>query len=353
MNRFRLSAFPVDDYDTSIVRIEKSTMQEMGIHEGDTVKIKGVESTGAICYSVDDGFKIPNDSDITYLNEKPHILPTIRASNHVLQNINRHGAGLITVAVEKVHDRIIPAHKICLMSLNSSSDNEGFDTDKLVNLIASHNDRFYFPMPDRKYMYRYVVTEMEPADYCQITKDTKIEFVPTNPETIQSTFTGVKLEKIQDVIPIVYQELKNNVDVMMPSIEIFETGFRFYVYVKSRFDTGQQIPNGHTSIVVTLEDDIGNSYDLSSHGGGGSHSADGFEYKHEFHGKPFDSDAKHLTITLHEVLIQERFPRESSSFRQKHFIGTKDEYAEIDKFPSFCIIQGPWNTTFALKDIHK
>ena len=136
---------------------------------------------------------------------------------------------------------------------------------------------------------------------------------------------------------------------MIPSLEIFDTGFRFYLYTKSSFDSNQIVPNGSVSVVVSMEDDLGNSYDLSRHGGGGSHSQEGFEYKHEFHGKSFHSDAKHLTITLHEILIQERFPRESSSFRQKQFMGTKDEYAKIDKFPSFCIIQGPWKASFPLK----
>jgi len=102
MNRFRLSTFPVDDYDTSVVRIEKSRMQKIRIHEGDTVKISEVQSTDAICRSVDDGYGIPNDSEITYLNDNPVILPQIRASNLVLQNINRHETGLIPITVEKI-----------------------------------------------------------------------------------------------------------------------------------------------------------------------------------------------------------------------------------------------------------
>ena len=80
LNRFRLSTFPVDDYDTSVVRIEKSRMQKLGIQEEDTVKISGAQSTGAICLSVDDGYVIQNDSEITYLNDDPVILPRIRAA---------------------------------------------------------------------------------------------------------------------------------------------------------------------------------------------------------------------------------------------------------------------------------
>ena len=104
------------------------------------------------------------------------------------------------------------------------------------------------------------------------------------------------------------------------------------------------------SVVVTLEDDLGNSYDLSSHGGGGTHSNEGFEYRHEFHGEPFGPNVKNLTITLHEILMQESFPSGDPSSRRKPMRATKFEYAKIDKFPSFSIIQGPWKTSFALKN---
>ena len=350
MNRFRLSTFLVDDFDTSIVRIEKSKMREIGIRDGDTVKITGMESTGAVCSPIDDGFEMPNDSEITYINDNPVILPPIRTSNFVGRNINRLGVGLIPVTVTKMHDGTSPASKVCLMSLNSNLDNTSFDKSKMHGLIATKHDRFTFRDPEPKNNFGYMVTCVEPSDYSQITKDTAIEFVTVSPEALHTSLAGAKLEKLQEVIPIAYQKTLNNIDVMMPSIEIFHTGFRFYVYIKSDFDSDQKVLNGSVSVVVTLDDDIGNPYVLTSHGGGGSHSPQGFEYKHEFHGKPFHSDAKHLTITLHEVLIQERFPREdSSAHRQKPLMGTKEEYAKIDRFPSFFIIQGPWKAVFPVQ----
>ncbi|MCH9659174.1 hypothetical protein K0U27_10915 [archaeon] len=63
---------------------------------------------------------IPNDSEITYLNDNPVSLPQIRASNLVLQNINRHGAGLIPITVEKIHNQTVPASRVCMMLLNSN-----------------------------------------------------------------------------------------------------------------------------------------------------------------------------------------------------------------------------------------
>ena len=347
MNRFRLSTFPVDDYDTSVVRIEKSRMQEMGIHEGDTVKVSGAQSTGTICHSVEDGYVIPNDSEITYINENPVILPQIRASNLVLQNINRHGAGLIPVTVQKVHNGTIPASRVQMMLLNSH-DATNSRIEKLDKLIVSKDDRFMFHESEPHNNFGCLITSVDPADYCQITNDTKIEFVSTNPNVLRSSFGGPVLERLQNVIPIVYEETRNNVNVMIPSLEIFDTGFRFYLYIKSNFDSNQRNQGSHVSVMVTLEDDLGNSYELSSHGGGGSHSVEGFEYKHEFHGETFRPNVKNITITLHEILMQESFPSGDPSFRRKPMRATKFEYAKIDKFPSFFIIQGLWKTTFAL-----
>ena len=350
MKRFRILPPLVDDIDTTIVRIEKNKMQKLGIREGDTVKITGSQSSGAVCLAVEDGFKMSNDSDITYLTADPVILPTIRASNFVGTNVNFHDTGLIPVNVEKVFDGTRPARKVCLMSLNSNSDDKQFDKKKLDMLIVCKNNKLYFYSQDRKSNFGYLVTCVEPANYSQIAKDTVIEFVRINPDTIGSSFQGKDLKKIQNVVPIVYEETLNNVNVVIPSLEIFDNGIRFYLYIKSNFDPHQIISNGSISIVVTLNDDLGTSYALSNLGGGGSRSPNGFEHKYVFRGKQLHADAKCLTITLHEILIQERFPREvhNPPFVHKLMRGTKEEYANIDKFPSFFIISGPWQTTFSL-----
>lgn len=350
MNRFRMLPPTVDDLDTTIVRIEKSNMKKIGLRDGDTVKITGMRSSGAVCYAINDGFKMSNDSEITYLSNNPVILPSIRVGNFVGQNINRHGSGLIPLSVEKISDGTIPASKVCLMSLSSGSVNENFDKSKLDALIVCKNDRLRFQDPVKTNNFGFIITCVEPADYSQITNDTIIEFAEINPNIIHSSFNGTKLKKLQTVIPITYQETLNNVEVTIPSFEIYDTGIRFYLYVKSNFEQQPPFQNGPTSVVVTLEDDLGNLYELIRHGGGGSSSPNSFEYKHDFHCKPLHPDVKQITITLHEILIQESFPRENPrSHRQRmQMTGTKDEYASIDKFPSFFIISGPWKTTFSL-----
>ena len=350
MERFRMLPPPVDDIDTSIVRIEKSKMQKLGIREGDTVKVSGPQSTGALCLAVKDGFKLPNDSEITYLSDDPVILPAIRVSNFVAANVNVHGSGLIPVDVEKVCDGTRPARRVCLMRRNSNSDDNLFDRKKLDALIVCENNRLQVHSQDGKSIFGYLVTGVEPANYSQITKDTTIEFAKINQDAIDSPFQDKMLKKIQGVVPIVYEETLHNVNVIIPSLEIFGNGVRFYLYLKSSFDHRQTVPNGSISIVVTLNDDLGTSYALGSFGGGGSYSPEGFELEYAFRGRRLHADANHLTITLHEILIQEQFPRggDRPPFRHRLMRGTKEEYASIGKFPAYAIVSGPWQTTFPL-----
>jgi len=187
MHRFRLAAVPVDDYDTTNARIERGRMRELGVRDGDTIKITGPKSSGAVCRPVEDGFKLPNDSDVTYLSPDHVILPQIRVSNIVALNITGGGSGLIPVTVEKVHDGTVPAARVCMMSMNSNQDDACFDRGRLDKLVVCRNDRPYFQDAEPKNHFSYQVTCVEPVDYSQIMSDTAAEFVPANPAAARSS----------------------------------------------------------------------------------------------------------------------------------------------------------------------
>lgn len=352
MDAFRTFSPIADDLDTTIVRIEKNQMQKLGISEGDTVKVTGAKSAGALCHSIDDGFKMSQDSDIVYASSDTDILPQLRASNFVAGNITKHGsAGMVPVTLEKIHDGVKAANKVLLMSLDSGSKINAFDKSKLNRVIVCKNNKFYFRNSEPQKNFAFLVTGVEPSDYCQINKDTTVEVVPIKTDVIHTSFDGVGLEKIQEVIPITYQNTLHNVTVTVPSLEIFDTGFRFYVYAKGEFDENSLIPNGHVSIIVTMHDDADSGYELYHKGGGGSQSPTGFDHRHEFRGPAIGTDASQLTIMLKEIIIQAQFPRLGKNPRMGRMIarGTKEEYEKIEKFPSFFIISGPWKVTFPLK----
>lgn len=75
------------------------------------------------------------------------------------------------------------------------------------------------------------------------------------------------LDRPESVVPIAYQEGKNSAVVTVPSLEVFETGTRFFIYIKGSFDQAQALPVGHISTVVRPEDDLGNQYDLRMRAG--------------------------------------------------------------------------------------
>ena len=354
MNRFRVLPPLVNDLDTTIVRIEYSQMQKLGINEGDTVKITGTANTGATCYPLDDGFKLSNDSDIFYLPENSTVLPQLRPSNFVAENMADHsGAGLIPAKIEKISDGTTPASKVTLMSLSSNADISQFDKNKLNKAIVCKNNRFSFRDAESRRNFTFQVTDVEPKDYTQINYKTNIEFTTTKMDRLSSILNDDNFENLTKVIPIVYQEKKHNVYVTIPSIEIFNGGFRFYVYVRGKFEMENQIPNGHTSIIVSMQDNIGTSYFLQSKGGGGSHSPMGFDLKYEYRGKAIKLESSKFTITVDEIIIQEQFPRPDMTIREKqnHMMrGTKEEYQSIEKFPAFYIISGPWKAEFTVSN---
>ena len=352
MNQFRVYPPLVDDLDTTIVRIEHSQMQRLGIKEGDTVRVTGTANTGAICSSIENDFRISNDSDIFYLSENAQVLPQLRPSNFVAENMADHsGAGLIPAKIEKIFDGTMPARKVTLMSLGSNSDISQFDKSKLNKAIVCKNNRFHFRDAEPRSNFAFQVTDVEPEDYTQINSETIIEFTKTKIDRLHSILNDNNFENLTKVIPITYQEKKHNVDVTIPSIEVFNGGFRFYVYVRGKFEIENQIPNGHTSIIVSMQDNIGTFYLLQSKGGGGSHSPMGFDLKYEYRGKTFNPESSKFTITVEEIIIQEQFPRPDMTVRQKRnnmMRGTKEEYQNIEKFPSFYIISGPWKAEFTI-----
>lgn len=347
---FRVHPTIADDLDTTIIRIEKSQMQKLGISEGDTVKVTGTKSTGATCYSINDVFKLPSDSDIIYASKNAATLPQLRPSNFVAENMTGHGgSGLVPVTLEKVCEGTSAASRVLLMPLHSTTNTDNFDKSQLNKAIICKNDRFHFRDSDPRKNFGFLVAGVEPSDYTQVTKDTEIEFVPTDPNIVHSSYGVFKLERLQKVIPIVYETTSENVTVTIPSLEIFDTGIRFHVYVKGSY--GDKLyQNGSTSVAATLYDNAGKVYALANHSRGGSSSPAGFEYNYEFHGKPLPPETKQLTITIKEIIIQEQFPRPNDVAMRPNrmMLGTKEEYAKIKKFPSFFIISGPWQVTFPL-----
>ncbi len=305
----------------------------MGIKQGDIVKVTGTKSTGAVCLEIDDSLKVYNDPEIIYTS-KSGILPQARVSDLVLTNIGSVGQGLAPIEIQKIPYTV--AKSVTLIPLEF--DEKKFEKARLEGLVVCKNDRIYFHDQN----LGFFVDCVEPNDYAIITKDTKIEFQ----KKAVPQFQIPKITKLKKVIPIVKNISEEFVDIVIPSLEAYDDGCRFYVYLKGRYGNNIKFSGGHTSLNgTTLQDNLGNLYDIFSFGGGGSSSQDEFSFDFSFISGPINQKAKELTITIKEISIQSTLvcpPSSGSEMRDFR-------YSPNNPSPSFLIISGPWQATVKME----
>lgn len=352
MNEFRPLPPMVDDLETTTIRIEKSQMRRLGINEGDTVKVTGAASTGAVCHSVEDGFKMSSDPDIFYSPEGRGVLPQLHAGGQVLRNLSpRDSVAFAPVSLEKICDGARPASRVSLMPRDSGVDSVKLDREKLHGIVTCRGDEIRQLDPDAANGRMFMVTGVEPSDYAQITKDTEMDLVPFDLDAVHSQLGIFKPEGLQDVVPIVYEERIGDVTLTIPSLEVYGNGVRFNVHAKGTHSVARRFTGGRPDIVTAMHDGAGNRHALFKLGGSGSNSPEEFEHDYEFFARPLPPGTRHLTITVREIVFMESFPRPDrrSRFRPGRVMReTREEYEQIAKFPSLLVLSGPWNATVRL-----
>lgn len=335
-----------EDFNTSIIRIESSQMRELGINPGDVVRVTGVRSTGAICMPIEDGYKQPSDSTITYLSESGIILPQARISNIVALNTNNEGASV--VEIEKVAQST-PAQRVIFTTLDARCIEKSLDKDRFVGLVVCKGDRIIFNDDEEPALScLFWVTDTYPNDFSIIDKGTKIEFIAQSltRDELKSLNCFAELEQLKSVIAIAKHVKAGTVDIIIPSIEIYDNGARFYIYLRGTYGSRQKFAGSPISFALTAKDNIGNLYAVHTGGGGGSSSPDGFNYNWSCILAPkINSDAKELTITLKEILIQAPFPPhfKASGSERRLMVSAENRY------PDMLVLPGPWEFKVALQ----
>lgn len=323
----------LEDLGTSKIRLEKSQMERLGITQGDFVRVTGSRSTGAICHEIKDDFKLENDSEIICIPESSK-LPQARLSDLIWTNVGNRGDGTTQVQIEKIPQNI--AQKVRIV--NRMDMSKKFDAYRLTGLVVCTNDMFRFSDPDPEKNINLFVEQVIPNEYSQITKDTQIE---VSDESKPFPVNHPKLKNIKKVIPIAKQINTDLIQIIIPSIEIFDDGLRFNIYVNGKINQ-EEFANGHVSINVKMTDDLGHNYEIIPISQSGSSSHDGFEFHWTALDNPINQNAKNITITISELVIQAHFspprPMKPSNI-------TAYNYSKIGKFPSFMIISGPWVVT--------
>lgn len=327
-----------EDFNKSIIRVEANQMLQLGINPGDVVKVTGVRSTGAICMPIENGYRQPSDSRITYLPETG-IMPQARISNIVALNTNNEGA--LMVEMDKVAQSTI-AQKVTLTTWDANCIGKSLDEERFAGLVLCKGDRIVFN-DDKETVPSclYWVTDVYPNDFSIIGKGTRIE-LSTRPPTrdeLKALNYIADLTQLKAVIPVARQLKTGNVDITIPSIEIYDDGARFYLYLRGTYGRGQGLAGSNILLELAAKDDIGNFYAARTNGGSASVSAYSFSCDYTCMVAPkIDPNAKELTILLKEILFHASLcpPFQASESESVMML------SEGNKYPDMFVLSGPW-----------
>jgi len=347
---FRVYPPSVGDLLSTTIRIEKNQMNKLGIKTGEIVKVTGMRSTAATCLPLDDGFSVSSDPEITYLGNTS-VLPQARPGGITMENLShRGGEGLGQIQVEKVQSSI--AEKISLVKVGQiQSGKTGFDETRLFGLVVSKDDKIYFRDENYHLDFGCTVKEIEPEGFCIIDKNTIIEFSDDFTRKIDKRMSQGELNNLTKVIPISRQIKTDTFVLTIPSLEIYAEGLRCYVYIKGKYGANMQFMHSHVTSDIVINDNLGNYYDVTVNGGGGSSGPDGFDYKWNILIPLMNADVKEIILTIREIRWQQSMSRppqisptsdmrKNTSMRNR--INRTPKYSEIEKFPASMIYSGPW-----------
>ena len=350
---FRILPPSSADLLSTTIRIEKNHMEQLGIKTGEIVKVTGARTTAATCLPLEDGFSAPSDPEITYLENAP-VLPQARPSGITMENLNHLGGeGLGQVRIEKTSSSV--AERVSLVRVgHAQSGNEEFDESRLFGLIVSKDDRIYFRDEDYHLNFGCTVKDVKPEGFCIIDKDTVLEFSDAVTRQKIPHVSRGDLYNLKKVIPISHQIKTSTFALTIPSLEIYEEGLRCYLYIKGAYGTDNlKFMHSHVTSDVTVNDDLGNNYNITVNGGNGSSGPDGFDYKWEIRIPPINENAKEIALTIKEVRWQATIQspptvkpptkdmRRNPSIQTRK-VSRRPRYSEIEKFPPSMICSGPW-----------
>jgi hypothetical protein len=95
----------------------------------------------------------------------------------------------------------------------------------------------------------------------------------------------------------------------MPSLEIYDDGFRIYIHVRGKYDCDHFDPSVFMNMPAAIvKDNLGNYYDVLGNTGGGGIIQNAFNYDFQLTGLSINPHAKELFLTINEILFQGIIP---------------------------------------------
>ena len=206
----------------------------------------------------------------------------------------------------------------------------------------------------------------EGRSFWSIGKDTKFEFQDVNPDVLEPGFK-FKPRNLTNVIPMAKQVNVDGINITMASLEIYENIMKMIFYSEQRIKisesdfTNVEKVNSITSMlgeprfVISLADDLGNSYHTEFENGGTRHTGPDLATKeavseqewYQFLLPLLDPKAKEITVSIKEIQWFKRNQEgidESHSEMHSSAPSPSETNSPQEQHPpgKLVIIEGPW-----------
>ncbi len=280
-----------EDYHKSIVKIEASQMEKLGVREGEMVKVTGRCSAAAFCYLLNDAEierTKSQDIQIEYLNsshkeKEMELNPRIVLSSKTYQNAcpTRHAmlvqvekftassnavkeednlsqdipdsnnslpkASVVTFGTMELLEKAMPNHKenIDFTPLfgNPIKKKERINLQFLPEYMPQYDQKISrnknsnrppVPIPPKTFSSMIVDVKPENSEFLLVTKNTKFQFQNISMEEFSGGAIKPEAMSLLRVVPIVKRLHLDDTNIVFSSLEIFENYMKLSYYSQYR-----------------------------------------------------------------------------------------------------------------------
>ncbi|MDC8451321.1 MAG: hypothetical protein LV477_00265 [Candidatus Nitrosotalea sp.] len=356
---FRMQIPHPDDLGTTRIRMEKTHMQKLGIHEGDIVKMIGGRTTYAFCITLDDDHYNPNEKNFVCLDEVSKNVPMIRVSDLTYSNLHNFHIGNL---VELQKSNAVKASKVLVKPIYPIEPNEkeNFNLNWLYEqVIVSKGDRIIGRHDPKKTLGFFVIDASPPSDAWIVDKNTPVELSDKIPENFIGMIT--RGGNLNSVIPVVQKIKGNDFEATISAIEVYDNCMKIIMYVKDSIVHQEDQTSGLCTPTIRMWDDLGNHYMFNRYGArsgggqfgdslwGGANKHDNFSEISLIVIPSLDKKAQELNISIEQLLWDIRkHPPHNPVPVKKGLPIVMTPGARVDE--KCAIHGGPWNFKINIKE---
>jgi len=255
------------DSGKTLIRMKKTDMEELGIQNGEIVKLTGGKTTYAFCLEWNDNYDQQNEKNFVCLDASSKNIPIIKTSDLTYSNLqNRHFGNL----VELEKSSAIKANKITIMPLYvlGTTEKKYYNIDWLEEqVIVSKDDHIRGIHDPKKIPGFFVIGGIPDSQAWIIDKHTTIEISDKiHANSYRMITDGGHLNS---VIPVVQRIKGDDFEATISAIEVYDNCMKILMYVKDTIVHQEDWTSGLCTPTIKMWDDLGNQYRLNRYSGRG------------------------------------------------------------------------------------